>query len=484
MLENTRTGTHSDLHIRIFRKLLGKRLLTTAPLLIAGVAFVIAINLYKNYLQMVDLTDSFVYHLIGDFVDNENIANTLSSRYLENLYTGNCPRVSPSRPPEDMVGKLITMKKANRYSLCLLAALEYIHKEYLEANPHDSKVRNQQRYFYSPQFNLLYFFNKQLNILPQPQDLQVFAMIRHYTGESPDFYRRYLSRNVHREGYSSSNIYTDLLTGEKAYTLVSYVYSLDRETILGYVFYDHTKSELRNTLANSQHGKLPLWLSAQIQYAQKKGGFCFLGNCEGYQIRYHSMYSDRYKVTLGIHPFQLIYHDPLSLLSLIVTLFLLVGFVLVSATRDTASKIAAITDPLTGVYTRSALRYLSAKKDAYLIVFDANKFKAINDTYGHIAGDLALKRIASRIARNVRASDAVIRTGGDEFIVYLKARNSREAQNIARRIAASIRLSPLRYKEHAITVSVSYGVAPFTLSLMDAIDAADRKMYEYKTHSR
>ena len=81
----------------------------------------------------------------------------------------------------------------------------------------------------------------------------------------------------------------------------------------------------------------------------------------------------------------------------------------------------SVQDPLTGVYNRKILPAVESglRTDFSVLLFDLDDFKQINDTYGHDAGDRALKAFTKVICRVVRSNDFIIRLGGDEFIAVL-----------------------------------------------------------------
>lgn len=123
---------------------------------------------------------------------------------------------------------------------------------------------------------------------------------------------------------------------------------------------------------------------------------------------------------------------------------------------------AAISDPLTGAYNRrymlNHLRHALERGElrASLLLFDLDHFKAINDSHGHDAGDVALKRVAE-VARLIsRESDMLFRIGGDEFVLYLPGVSGAGAHVIAQRLREAVAHSA---PPGARPVTVSIGVA-------------------------
>ncbi len=120
--------------------------------------------------------------------------------------------------------------------------------------------------------------------------------------------------------------------------------------------------------------------------------------------------------------------------------------------------------------------------DSSVVYIDLNDFKDINDTYGHSAGDEALKHVADVLLRNVRDSDVVGRLGGDEFGVILDKSDAVRAREKAETLRNAIMSEPMNWNGTAIDVHVAFGVYTFS-SAEDAghvLAAADRDMYEHK----
>jgi diguanylate cyclase (GGDEF)-like protein/PAS domain S-box-containing protein len=129
-----------------------------------------------------------------------------------------------------------------------------------------------------------------------------------------------------------------------------------------------------------------------------------------------------------------------------------------------------------------------AKRDARqiaLLYFDLDRFKAVNDTLGHIAGDELLKAVAMRVRDQVRESDTFARIGGDEFVVILPGSAAREgAETVARKIIAAI-AAPfvLGGRTQGVDIGVSIGIAIYPADASDAdglVKAADAAMYVAK----
>jgi diguanylate cyclase (GGDEF)-like protein len=153
-------------------------------------------------------------------------------------------------------------------------------------------------------------------------------------------------------------------------------------------------------------------------------------------------------------------------------------------------------DSLTGLASRALLheRLGSALEAARrkqtplaILMMDVDRFKQVNDSLGHAAGDELLRVTAKRIRAAVRDTDTVARMGGDEFVVLLPGvRGSREAGKIAAQVVASV-AAPIQFRGQEVPVSVSLGVASYpdggedVTSLLHNVDAA---MYEAKSLGR
>ncbi|CUW41032.1 putative diguanylate cyclase [Magnetospirillum sp. XM-1] len=122
-----------------------------------------------------------------------------------------------------------------------------------------------------------------------------------------------------------------------------------------------------------------------------------------------------------------------------------------------------------------------------VLYVDLDKFKPINDTLGHEAGDAVLREVARRLNNCVRSSDTVSRVGGDEFVVVVEEiGRPGEAAMVARKIIETLG-SPIFYNEHACQVGASIGIAVFPDdgNTMDEVSkAADVAMYRVKHSGR
>lgn len=120
--------------------------------------------------------------------------------------------------------------------------------------------------------------------------------------------------------------------------------------------------------------------------------------------------------------------------------------------------------------------------DASLIYFDLDGFKAINDAFGHAAGDAALNHVSSLLVGNVRESDIVGRLGGDEFGVILAKADQAQAEKKARLLSDLFLAQPFEWNGKPLPLSFAYGVHAFKKGedADVALANADKAMYAAK----
>ncbi len=120
-------------------------------------------------------------------------------------------------------------------------------------------------------------------------------------------------------------------------------------------------------------------------------------------------------------------------------------------------------------------------KSFVLVNLDLNKFKRINDTYGHAAGDAVLKDVATRIVSLLRSNDVVARVGGDEFLILLpRVHKKDDIELIMEKIEMCISSSPVKFKEWEIRVETSIGYALYLEEMKspdELLHQADQNMY-------
>ncbi len=126
--------------------------------------------------------------------------------------------------------------------------------------------------------------------------------------------------------------------------------------------------------------------------------------------------------------------------------------------------------------------------DLSAIMIDVDKFKRVNDTFGHEAGDIVLKKVASTIAINLRNEEVICRYGGEEFLIILPMANLHKAGLVAERLRRMIEQLSSHYKDTVILTTISLGVSSLsslaTQNINDLINTADTALYHAKHSGR
>lgn len=157
---------------------------------------------------------------------------------------------------------------------------------------------------------------------------------------------------------------------------------------------------------------------------------------------------------------------------------------------------SAIHDGLTALLTRrhfrerleeEVTRAIRRKTTLAFLMIDLDHFKGVNDSFGHLVGDVVLREVASLIQQSVREIDLVGRFGGEEFGVALPETDQTRALQVADRIRQGIGSALIRAYDEEVSVTVSIGVAVFPTNAGTAeqlIEKADQAMYQAKTAGR
>jgi diguanylate cyclase (GGDEF)-like protein len=120
-----------------------------------------------------------------------------------------------------------------------------------------------------------------------------------------------------------------------------------------------------------------------------------------------------------------------------------------------------------------------------VMMCDIDDFKAINDTFGHLAGDRVIKAAANCLKAQLRESDLIARYGGEEFAFILPHTSSKRAYEIAERLRKKIAGLKLKYRKQLITLTISFGIASLQkgerISVDDLIRRADKALYKAKS---
>jgi diguanylate cyclase (GGDEF)-like protein len=125
------------------------------------------------------------------------------------------------------------------------------------------------------------------------------------------------------------------------------------------------------------------------------------------------------------------------------------------------------------------------------LLMDIDRFKSINDTLGHGAGDVVLKNVAARLAGALREQDVLIRWGGEEFLAYLPGIGTEEARQVCARVLAAVGGTPIALDDRELTATISIGFCPKSLDpgavdpdWQQLVHLADLCLYAAKTGGR
>jgi diguanylate cyclase len=155
----------------------------------------------------------------------------------------------------------------------------------------------------------------------------------------------------------------------------------------------------------------------------------------------------------------------------------------------------AMTDPLTGIPNRLAyeervgVEYQRWRRygDALsLLIIDIDYFKRINDRFGHLAGDKALKALATRLQQSVRDVDLVARYGGEELVVVMPSTTPEQAYMVAEKLRSLVETAAFHYRQQPVAITISCGVAGFAGhdEPADVLRRADEALYAAKQAGR
>ena len=169
--------------------------------------------------------------------------------------------------------------------------------------------------------------------------------------------------------------------------------------------------------------------------------------------------------TLSLHRRTRFSNDELQAVEMLISAAI---FPVRNACQFSAMKQASLTDSLTGIGNKRAMNEALQKaqlvadrhNETYsLILCDLDHFKTINDSCGHVTGDIVLKRVTEVLEFTVRSSDSVYRFGGEEFAVLLPHTDQCAAVDVAERIRSAIEAIKIDCGRHSVAVTTSCGVA-------------------------
>src|SRR6266571_29889 len=156
-----------------------------------------------------------------------------------------------------------------------------------------------------------------------------------------------------------------------------------------------------------------------------------------------------------------------------------------------------IIDALTGIHNkRYLLEFLDRElarsarhhRPLSLVMLDIDRFKAVNDELGHLAGDFTLRELVSLVKEAIRKEELFARYGGEEFVVVLPETNREGAQQMSERLRHLVESHPFQYEDRRYNITVSLGLVSTegdeSLTPNDLIKQADEKLYQAKHDGR
>lgn len=440
---------------------------------------------------------ALVDHMQTVFNDNELIADATGVRYQQIHNMRECNSVPDFSLRDDGswainghasdlnpdVGSLIS-KTRDHNARCMYAAAEYIRQKINDLNPERFDTH---RYIISKNTTWFYWFDPKHGIPFHFSDSKMAKNPESYFTKPVLFYDRLLNKDVKSKSDNATDFYIDRITGDRAYSIVSYIYDLSNynvsDKIVGYVLYDHSERELKKALIDSFNGDLPPALKVVLVNTKTNDKLCLTSNCNIYNGKEVRAISNKYLLHFSLPVYLYVITDKYARIGIWMSPFLFFVLVVFVRYRLNKSDFMLFSDSLTGCFNRKILSVVKIQRVDFfsMIVMDCNNFKYINDTWGHSVGDLALQVIAHKIISGVRENnDLVIRSGGDEFIVLLNKSDHYKARDVAIRIAESIAKEELIVNNSRVPLSISWGVSQYEGNIDVAIQKADSEMYLMK----
>ena len=197
-------------------------------------------------------------------------------------------------------------------------------------------------------------------------------------------------------------------------------------------------------------------------------------------------------VDVSIDQYNAVMHNQITTIAVCIALLVLVLFLTLVLSSSRVERMVA-RDNLTGAYNkthfmrclRQQVKYSKRKgKPVAVFMADLDYFKRINDTYGHIFGDLVLHTVSSTISKTLRKLDCFSRYGGEEFAAFLPDTNIAAAESIVERIRQAVETTKIfnEEKNEVVQITVSIGVAQYEPrhSAQDILALADKALYRAK----
>lgn len=440
--------------------------------------------------EAIKLTNEVRAKLLNIFDENENIADAITTKYTTSLQNGGCKIPALVQDNDQWHwqkssaagdhGSLFMNTQPTLNERCLLSSAIFVRDNIAKS---DLSTKEGFRYIISTRQKMFYFFSRIDTDNFAIEDSIMFNNLQFYIPTMPDYYKRKLTHKLTQKGTVATPIYHDMITKSNAYSVVSFIYDLNSSNVpVAYLLYDHNLEELHG-LANTlfRHNK---WVRITLRETGSLNELCIFG-CDidhHFQTNVESGLSSQFKVITHIDMFGSVYHSVMFKLLIPVTLLLFMLMVKLTSRYLTRVARHTLIDHLTGLYSRkieSELKPATLERRFFALV-DCNKFKIVNDRYGHAVGDKVLQMVADVIKQTIRKEDIAIRYGGDEFLIIIKTEQKSDALLVMERIAEEIARRSIGVNDDVITSTISYGVSRFNRDLKTSILLADKEMYKMK----
>lgn len=431
--------------------------------------------------------------LITVFDENEDIADAITAKYTTLLQNKGCIRHElykendlygfnySESSAKNYKGTLLTLFPLDKNGDCLIEAVNFIITSLKDS---DLITNNSIRYVLSDKKKLIYSLRPLTSTKFNIASSTMLNNMHTYVEKAPKYYKRKLTRNIQDKGTVATPLYEDKLSGRTSYSVVSFIYNLNEsDRAVAYLLYDHNPDELTSRI-------LPFiqdmpWLNISITEKASGKQLCVM-NCDNAKDTKMADLSEplsgRYMLTVQMDITDSIITS--LYFKIILILLIIHSFVLqkLIEKRMLGNREASIIDHLTKLYNRKVITLIrnSISSRNYIAIMDCNRFKEINDRYGHNAGDEVLIYISDTIRNETRKADIAIRHGGDEFMIILDVSNWEEAAAVIKRISLCISEKQFHFGSETVRTSISYGIAAYKGNLHLAIHDADQKMYAMK----
>lgn len=239
-----------------------------------------------------------------------------------------------------------------------------------------------------------------------------------------------------------------------------------------------------------RHGQRPFYAVSRVATLV----LCLQGLVAAYRAILTNLYYAHPAIPVSAHadPYWL---DSLAAAAFLATIMVMcmLWLLVTELQRELAQQ--ARTDPLTGAMNRRAMEETALRETARairygqalsMIVADIDKFKKLNDTRGHAAGDRALQALVCRMRAVLRQQDSIARTGGEEFAILLPDTTELASLAIAERLRQAVEEMEVPFETGPIKLTICAGVAQLDVATgwEEMMDMADAAMYEAKKHGR